>query len=166
MVSVVSAGLARPPAYERRHSYTRGEDGRANPLWGAPRIHRELGKLWLASFNSLNGTDPRNLAPQAGFGTAGAERSEATRFPRDNVRRPTEAKRGSGSSGWIRTNNPPVNRLMRVVYPVGSPSVYLTLGPRFSLVFGRKLFTDCSRRESVGVVTCLTGRQARAFPRR
>jgi len=49
-----------------------------------------------------------------------------------------------GSSGWIRTSNPPVNRLMQVVYPVGSSMVYLTLDRRCSLVFGTKLFTDCS----------------------
>jgi hypothetical protein len=33
---------------------------------------------------------------------------------------------------------------MQVVYPVGSSMVYLTLDRRWSLVFGSKLFTDCS----------------------
>jgi hypothetical protein len=56
----------------------------------------------------------------------------------------TESSLGAGSSGWIRTSNPPINRLMQVVYLVGSSRVYLTLGTRFSLVFGNKLFTDCS----------------------
>ena len=32
MGAALSAGPSRPPAYECRHSYTRGEDGRANPL--------------------------------------------------------------------------------------------------------------------------------------
>jgi hypothetical protein len=32
------------------------------------------------------------LAPQAGFGTANAERSEALRFPEDRLRLPTRAK--------------------------------------------------------------------------
>jgi hypothetical protein len=50
-----------------------------------------------------------------------------------------------GSSGWIRTSNPPVNRLMQVVYPVGSSSVCLCLDGSCYPVFGSKLFTDCSR---------------------
>jgi hypothetical protein len=29
----------------------------------------------------------------------------------------------NGSSGWTRTSNPPVNRLMQVVYPLGSSVV-------------------------------------------
>jgi hypothetical protein len=31
--------------------------------------------------------------------------------------------RENGSSGWIRTNNPPVNRLMQVMYLIGSSVV-------------------------------------------
>src|SRR5262249_12024049 len=50
----------------------------------------------------------RKLAPQAGFGTASSERREELRFPR---KQPGAifAERESGSSGWIRTSNPPVN---------------------------------------------------------
>src|SRR5207253_4926551 len=55
----------------------------------------------------------------------------------------------NGSSGWTRTNNPPVNRLMQVVYPVGSSMAYLNPRSWFSTVFGSKLFTDCSRSESL-----------------
>src|SRR5438445_12795149 len=52
----------------------------------------------------------------------------------------------AGSSGWIRTSNPPVNRLMQVVYPIGSSMVYLTPHGWYSPVFGSQLFTDCSLR--------------------
>lgn len=34
---------------------------------------------------------------------------------------------------------------MQVVYPVGSSMVYLSAGTWFSLVFGSKLFTNCSQ---------------------
>ena len=59
---------------------------------------------------------------------------------------------GCGSSGWIRTSNPPVNRLMQVVFPGGSSWVYLILSRRCSLVFGNKLFTDCSLSPSMLLV--------------
>ncbi len=59
--------------------------------------------------------------------------AKAPRFVREN-----------GSSGRTRTYNPPVNRLMQVVFPVASSSVYLTLDASCSPVFGSKLFTDCS----------------------
>ena len=49
--------------------------------------------------------------------------------------------RENGSSGWIRTSNPPVNRLMQVVYLVGSSSVYLALDSPCCVVFGAELFT-------------------------
>jgi putative transposase len=41
----LSAGPFRPPEYDYGHSRPRHEDPAANPLWGAPRIHGELGKL-------------------------------------------------------------------------------------------------------------------------
>src|SRR5437867_13390694 len=62
---------------------------------------------------------------------------------RRKIRRPQIIEK-IGSSGWIRTSNPPVNSLMQVVYLVGSSMVYVSLGSRFSSVFGSKLFTDCS----------------------
>jgi hypothetical protein len=70
-----------------------------------------------------------------------------------------------GSSGWIRTSNPPVNRLMQVVYPVGSSMVYLTLDRRCSLVFGTKLFTDCSLpiRSTAGVTRPIRIRRGRTI---
>jgi hypothetical protein len=63
------------------------------------------------------GAAERRLAPQAGFEAASAE--------------------GYG----VQASNPPVNRLMQVIYPVGSSMVYLMLHRRCSPVFGSKLFT-------------------------
>src|SRR3989442_12972336 len=40
------------------------------------------------------------MAPQAGLGTAGAERREARRFPMDSLGRRDRAKRGNGSPHW------------------------------------------------------------------
>ena len=57
---------------------------------------------------------------RVGFGTASSERSEEVRFPRPTWGANPRRSRGIGSSGRIRTYNPPVNRLMQVVYLVGS----------------------------------------------
>jgi hypothetical protein len=50
--------------------------------------------------------------------------------------------RESGSSGWIRTSNPPVNRLMQVTYLVGSSWVWLGWTPVSYPVFGNELITN------------------------
>jgi len=67
---------------------------------------------------------------------------------RTQDRRPAkvvEFPRKKGSSGWTRTSSPPVNRLVQVRYPVVSSMVCLNRRRRCYLVFGRKLFTNCSQ---------------------
>jgi hypothetical protein len=61
--------------------------------------------------------------------------------PRSNV---IDFPKEIGAPCMTRTCDLLVRRLMQVVYPVGSSMVYLTLDRRFYLVFGSRLFTDCS----------------------
>jgi hypothetical protein len=48
----------------------------------------------------------------------------------------------SQDSGWIRTSNPPVNRLTQVDYPVGSSWVLTQMGTCCYPVVGSELITD------------------------
>jgi hypothetical protein len=100
----------------------------------------------VASATAVAKPDAPSIAVAVKTRTAQTRRVMSHRTSQNADRRSRIRKfsRENGSSGWTRTSNPPVNSLMQVVYPVGSSMVYLTLDRRFSLVFGRKLFTDCS----------------------
>jgi hypothetical protein len=79
------------------------------------------------------------VAPRAGLEHAGGERSEPARV--------LETGRGDqppvavGSSGWTRTSNPPVNRLMQVFILDGSSLVWPLMRPAVTWCSGG----NCSR---------------------
>ena len=96
---VVPAPAAAAPTAEKR-------------VTSQPTSQERVSKGNVLDFPKKNGSSGwiRNRWRQAQRGAALPERQ-----PGGQLR-----EREVGSSGWIRTNNPPVNRLTRVVYLVGS----------------------------------------------
>jgi hypothetical protein len=163
---VRSGGRQRRPVKARRRttgSCTGGQTNRQREIVavdGDPIPRLELAR----ASRSATWVNSLEVAPQAGLGTAGAERSEVPRFPMASLGCHVADPRENGSSGWTRTSNPPVNRRGTTARLRQSTPCDRVFSERCMFDFGAVTCPrDSASRFSTSVATALQRRGARLF---
>jgi len=75
-----------------------------------------------AEVSLLDPPKQESTTPEKGKKTKRAKKGQHASATEESRSKPADLLRKIGSSGWTRTSNPPVNRLMQVLFLVGSSS--------------------------------------------